>query len=408
MKRKKLISLFAAMAMTVSLLGGCGGETGETGESGSSQGGFESTPIVTVNDLEPANNTQTPGDTETAPTMEIPDGCYLSELTGLPIANDLRNQRPVAVMVDNEKTALPHYEVADCDIVYELMNSTLNDRVTRLMCVRKDWRNIVQMGSIRSTRPTNIPLAGEYNAILIHDGGPVYITDFIAKPYCDHLSSGFCRFDNGKNWEYKEYVTAEPTVGVTLNGGTQTYSGLIERIDQAGISPNYNSYAPVRDTHFIFRDYGTDMTPSEMGYSNTKPVNSVNIGTFIHTNSTLKYNTDTSTYDFYLYNELQKDAEDGEVVSFNNVILQCTDFYKFDEHGYMIYLYLDPSADKEGWYITNGEAIKITWDKPCTNERLDYDITRYYDENGNEIEINPGKTYIALVPKDGWNTVSFN
>ena len=408
MKRKKLISLFAVMAMTVSLLGGCGGETGESGESGSSQGGFESSPIVTVNDPETTNNTQTPDETESNPSMEIPEGCYLSELTGLPISNELRDQRPIAVMVDNEKTALPHYEVADCDIVYELMNSTLNDRVTRLMCIRKDWRNIVQMGSIRSTRPTNIPLAGEYNAILVHDGGPVYITDFIAKPYCDHLSSGFCRFDNGKNWEYKEYVTAEPTVGVTLNGGTQTYSGLIERIDQAGISPNYNSYAPVRDTHFIFRDYGTDMTPSEMGYSNTKPVNSVNIGTFIHTNSTLKYNTDTSTYDLYLYNELQKDAEDGEVVSFNNVILQCTDFYKYDDHGYLLYFYIDSTPDKEGWYISNGEAIKITWEKDCPDPRLDYNITRYYDENGDEIQINPGKTYIALVPKDGWNTVAFN
>ena len=33
---------------------------------------------------------------------------------------------------------------------------------------------------------------------------------------------------------------------------------------------------------------------------------------------------------------------------------------------------------------------------------------RFVDENGDEIKINPGKTYIALVPKDGWSTVSIN
>ena len=407
MKRKKLIALFAVMAMTASLMAGCSG--GEE-PSGQQQGGFESQPIVSVVD-DPNTSTPVTADpdtTEQTPTLEIPDGYYLSELTGLPIPGELRNQRPIAVMVDNEKTALPHYEVADCDIVYELMNSTANDRVTRLMCVRKDWRNIVQMGSIRSTRPTNIPLAGEYNAILVHDGGPVYITEFIAKPYCDHLSSGFCRFDNGKNWEYKEYVTAEDTMGVTLNGGQQNYDGLIDRIDAAGISPNYNSYAPVRDTHFLLRDYGTDITPKEMGYSNAITANSISIGTFKHTQSQLKYNEATGTYDFYLYGELQKDAEDDEVVSFNNVILQCTNFYEYDEHGYLLYFYIDHASDKQGWYITNGQAIKITWDKPCDNEKLDYDITRYYDENGDEIKINPGKTYIALVPKDGWSTVSIN
>ena len=407
MKRKKLTALFAVMALTASIMSGCGGD-----EPASQQpAGFESQPIVSVVD-DPANpgtsTTTTPvaEPTVDVPALEVPDGYYLSELTGLPIPGELKSQRPIAVMVDNEKTALPHFEIAECDIVYELMNSTANDRVTRLMCVRKDWRNIVQMGSIRSTRPTNIPLAGEYNAILVHDGGPVYITDFIAKPYCDHLSSGFCRFDNGKNWEFKEYVTANDTVGVTLNGGQTTYDGLIDRIANAGISPNYNSYAPVRDTHFLFRSYGSDLTPKEMGYSNAINANSVAIGTFKHTQSQLKYNSETSTYDFYLYGDLQKDAEDGEVVSFNNVILQCTNFYEYDEHGYLLYFYIDQSTEKQGWYITNGQAIKITWDKPCTNDKLDYDITRFYDENGDEIKINPGKTYIALVPKDGWGTVN--
>ena len=134
-------------------------------------------------------------------TMEVPEGMYLSELTGLPSSEDLRDQRPVAVMVDNEKIALDHFETAECDIVYEIMNSTANDRVTRLMCIRKDWKPIQQMGSIRSTRPTNIPLAAEYNAVLVHDGGPFYINDWLARSYARHLSGGFAWIKNGKNYD---------------------------------------------------------------------------------------------------------------------------------------------------------------------------------------------------------------
>ena len=88
--------------------------------------------------------------------LPVPEGQYLSELTGLPINKDLEMQRPIAVMIDNEIKALPHYNTAGADIVYEMMNSTANDRITRLMCIYKDWEDLPQTGSIRSVRPTNI------------------------------------------------------------------------------------------------------------------------------------------------------------------------------------------------------------------------------------------------------------
>ena len=389
MKNKKLISLLAVAAMSVSFIAGCGNNN--SGEGGST-GLVEGSPIVIV-DENTGDNTQQPGTSdESGNALEVPAGCYLSELTGLPVSNDIKDQRPIAVMVDNEKEAIPHYEIAECDIVYELMNSTANDRVTRLMCVRKDWGSIEQMGNIRSTRPTNISLAGEYNAILVHDGGPVYITDFIAKAYCDHLSAGFSRVDLGRADYYEEFIGA---------------GELESRIQAAGISSTYNAYAPMRNTHFLFRDYGTDMTPTEMGYSNAQAATNIQISTFKHTQSNLKYNEATGTYDFYLYGQLQKDGEDDEVVTFENVILQCADYYVYDEHGYLIYLYYN-QTDTTGYYITNGQAIKITWTKAVNNEKLDYEITKYYDENGDEIQINPGKTYIALVPKDGWSSLSLN
>ena len=51
-----------------------------------------------------------------------------------------------------------------------------------------------------------------------------------------------------------------------------------------------------------------------------------------------------------------------------------------------------------GYYLTGGEAIDITWSKLAET-----DITRYYDGTGEQITLNTGKTYIAIVPDDDWD-----
>ena len=87
--------------------------------------------------------TETETETEEAPKYvtneDAPKGKVVSELTGEFIDEKLANQRPIAVMIDNEKVALPHYGVTKADIVYEMVNSEHNDRVTRLMALVKDW-----------------------------------------------------------------------------------------------------------------------------------------------------------------------------------------------------------------------------------------------------------------------------
>jgi hypothetical protein len=138
--------------------------------------------------------------------MTVTASAATSELTGMEVSDAIAGQRPVAIMVDNEKKALAHYGTAEADIVYEMMNSTANGRVTRLMCLYKDWTNLQQTGSIRSTRTTNVMLSGEYNAVLIHDGGPFYIKAYLAQPYASNISGGFTRVKNGKPTEFTEYV----------------------------------------------------------------------------------------------------------------------------------------------------------------------------------------------------------
>ena len=71
---------------------------------------------------------------------------------------------------------------------------------------------------------------------------------------------------------------------------------------------------------------------------------------------------------------------------------------QLDKNGYMMYYPTD--SNREGYYITNGKGIKVTWTKVD-----DLNPTRYYDSDGNEIQINVGKTYIAYVSSDEWDSV---
>ncbi|MBO6241527.1 MAG: DUF3048 domain-containing protein [Butyrivibrio sp.] len=316
----------------------------------------------------------------------LPEGMYFSELTGEPISEDIKDQRPIAAMVDNEKTALPHYGTAEADVVYELMNSTANDRITRLMCLVKDWGNIEQLGSIRSTRPTNIMLASEWNAVLCHDGGPYYNDQYFSQPWSAHFSGTFSRVNNGKSKEFTEYI-----INGDLENNFSDYEGT------AGYETTYNEYANEGE-HFNFVTYGEQINLDEK-YSRYYAANKVSLP-FWHNGSTLTYNPETGLYEYSEYGETHEDAEDGEVLAFKNVILQNCDFVQLDDNGYLIYNCID--SGKYAWYLTNGVAKDVTWVK--TSET---DVTRYYDENGEELEINTGKTYIALVPSDTWENIIF-
>ena len=295
----------------------------------------------------------------------------INELTGLPTAAP-ELQRPVAFMIDNDKIAAPHYGLAEADIVYELVNSTKNNRVTRMMAIYKDYNSVARIGNIRSARPTNIILANEYNAILIHDGGPVYINPFLALYQLPHLSGGFSRIPNGKPSWYTEYCLAGEAA---------------RRIAASGISPYYTDLTAAQNRF----NFGVNDLPAGV------PATNLSLP-FPHNATHLLYNAATATYDFYENGVYVKDAEDYQQVTFKNVIVQCAPMMEYDGNGYMIYGVIGTGV---GYYLTNGKAIAITWFKDVTGHTI------YMNADGTPLIVNPGKTYIGMVPADSWPLVVF-
>lgn len=357
MKRRTVL-LLAALAMSTALVA-CGGDAAEETQQEQNVVG------ETVDTTEDGASAE----------EETVDGMYRSELTNEWIDESLKDQRPIAVMVDNESIALPHYGLSEADVVYEMMNSTMNGRITRFMALFKDYESVEQIGSVRSVRPTNVILSAEWNAILCHDGGPFYIDEYLAEPSTDNFSGTFSRVDNGKPREYTEYV---------LSGDME------KNFENSDVDKEYNSYYEREHYQFTSEENPVDLS------ENTDAIDASLVDLpFPHNGSYLEYDEDAQVYNYFEYGEAHLDpGNDNAQMNFKNLLIQSCGFTQYDEHGYMIF---DCISKGGGYYVTNGKAIPVTWEKTSMTSP-----TRYYDAAGNEITLNTGKTYVGFVPVDDW------
>lgn len=373
--KKRVLTILLGMTVALSLVA-CG--KGDAGDKASTEA-TQSTPAVikVEKDEQPAEEVVEEPVIEEEPE-EVREGFYRSELTNEWTDEAIATQRPIAVMIDNEIKALPHYGTSQADVVYEMMNSTLNDRVTRLMCIFKDYNSISQIGSIRSVRTTNLQISPEYNSIVIHDGGPMYINAYFKAPYVEHLSGGFSRIENGKAVEFTEYITE---------------GQVTKRCEAEGISLQYNEY--YQGPHWLF---SRDSHPTDLSERSDSIDCKKVILPYEHNKSRLEYMEDTGLYRYSEYGQEYIDALTNEHMEFTNLIIQESTFTQFDEHGYMNF-WIHENEDMHGYYITGGKAIPITWAK---NE---YDMfpTQFYNAEGEMIKLNTGKTYVCIVPDDVWD-----
>ena len=159
-----------------------------------------------------------------------------------------------------------------------------------------------------------------------------------------------------------------------------------------GVSTTYTQY--YEGKHYKF---ASESEPVDLSSANDAiEAASVDLP-FPHNGSYLEYDESEQVYKYSEYGKAHVDpGNDNTQLAFKNLLLQSCDFEQLDEHGYMIYNCI--ASNQDGYYVTNGEAIPITWTKTTETSP-----TRYYDMSGNEIKINTGKTYVALVPSDSWD-----
>lgn len=84
--------------------------------------------------------------------------------------------------------------------------------------------------------------------------------------------------------------------------------------------------------------------------------------------------------------------ENGEQLAFDNVIIIYSE--KDDYYGTQ-YLQFNLWSGGDGYYMTQGKAIPIHWDK-----NTEWGPMIFQDEDGNDITLNQGKTWISIVPTE--------
>lgn len=175
--RRQFLQTAVPLLLTVSMmLTGCG----QTGNSDSPV-----RPILPDNS--PDSSTVSSGEKLPDPvTIVVEDdstppaeGMVRSRLTNEWVDADVAATRPIAVMIPNEASAIPQYSLSDASIIYE---ANVENRMTRMMAIYEDWQNLDKIGNIRSLRDYYAYWAFEWDAFIVHFGGPFFINELLAQP----------------------------------------------------------------------------------------------------------------------------------------------------------------------------------------------------------------------------------
>lgn len=331
--------------------------------------------------------TETEEETEDETDLPPEEGMVRSSLTNEWIDGDLENARPIAVMSPNDSNALPHYNFSKADILYEC---PVEGGITRSMAVFKDWEDLDRIGNVRSSRDYFVYWALEWDSIYVHFGGPFYINDIIEQESTNNITG--CSYGGTGKVGLYENAFYRATDRSAPQNAYASAEGINEAISKFDYSKTYREDYYVAD-HFKF---ASESEPNTLdSYSDAVSAKEIDLKkAYPITKTSFTYNEEDGLYYRSMYGKADTDAaNNNQQLAFKNVFVQFTYHEVRDEHGYLAFQVHDTTRD--GYYFTNGKAIHVTWEKTA-----DYEPTRYFDDNGNEVEVNTGKTMICIV-KDG-------
>lgn len=385
MKKLKFLLILALSAL---LLAACGGKDEDTDDERGGPISTESTQDATKpqdtaeipSEDSKNESTEAPEPSSTVPDDDQPprEGMVRSRLTNEWVDEEVANTRPIAVMTPNESAAVPHYNLSRASILYE---APVEGSMTRMMAIYEDWEDLEKIGNVRSLRTYYGYWAMEWDAFIIHVGGPYFISEVLDKPDVQDLDEDHTAFfrSSDRKAPHNCYVSGP---------------GIKEVIEKRNLGLEYRNLAD--EHHYKFAPDSAPNTLSQ--YSDAVDAKEVDMtGCYRLTRCYFKYNEEDGLY--YRYQHLSSaadgphiDAVTGEQLTFKNLLVQRMHSENLGE-GYLAFRNHDTTLD--GWYFTNGKGIHVNWQKTT-----DWGATRYYDDNGEEISLNTGKTMVMIIHED--------
>ena len=294
------------------------------------------------------------------------------ETPKLKIVDENSDTRPFAVMINNHNTARKyHAGLQDAYLVYEMI---VEGGITRLMALYKD-QDLDKIGSVRSARHYFLDYALENDAIYVHWGWSPQAQSDIKTLDIDNI--------NGLTYEGK-YFFRDKSLKVSSEhtGFTKT-----DMLNEAAEKLNYRKTSN-KDLLLNYSVDNIDLSTTE----DAMVANNIDIPFSKYLKTSYIYDEENKVYKRYVNDEVHQDYVTKEQYTAKNIIT-----YKLqngtivgDEKGRQD---IDTTGSGEGYYITGGYAIPITWEK---SSRKSQTIYKYLD--GEEIKVNDGNTYIEIEP----------
>lgn len=332
-----------------------------------------------------------------------------SYLTGEWKDQSIVNRRNIAVMFPNDYRAggsntsplLRQYGLSKASIIYE---APVEGRITALMGLFEDYDALEKVGPVGSSRDYFIYDAMSFDSIYVNWGmARIWVEELINSNRIDNISAPSAGIRNAVE---EIFVTDEEMIP----DAGKNYTGylMLENLAEAIEAKEYaTEYRESFVQAFLFAndklatyDGCEDITQIWPG---GKGMNGGGYGNFAEYNAHFEYDADKHLYYRHQYGEPMTDSMNGKQLAVTNVVLKIChgeertpneptyDFLAFGIHG-----------TGECYVFTNGKVIKGTWEKAS-----DSDADHLYDQDGNEIVLNQGKTWVCCVWKEYSQYITF-
>ena len=279
----------------------------------------------------------------------------------------LGDSRPIAVMIDNNIDAMPQAGLLEADIIYEII---VEGGESRLMLILQD-KDLDKIGPIRSARHYFLDYALENDAIYVHYGWSPQAQSDISSLGVDNINgiyeseSAFWRVDD----KYAPHNAVTSTEDILEIADRKGY-----RVDKE--KDNVLNYV-VEEVNLEDGEIADDVVIPYSDYNEVEYI----------------YDDDLKEYVRYSRGEKQVDWDSGEAITTKNIIIEKAENWTLSDGSGKGRQTLDNVTTLDGYYITNGKVIEITCEKESRSGQ-----TVYRDLEGNEINVNDGKTFIQICP----------
>ncbi len=333
--------------------------------------------------------TATSASTNTAEPAPEPEKPPVNPLTGEVVASwELITRRPLAVKVENDPKARPQSGIVDADLVYEEL---VEGGVTRFICIYLS-KDVQSIGPARSARPSDVDITFFLNPLLICSGGSNSVISMVQAAGMMYVTEDASHF-------WRERTRRAPHNLYTSTALLRQY--LQEEEDAFNSLPDSGLYfaetPEALGEEAPSGEAAGEEVPAEKSvmFSQASAIDIAYKAAICA--ASYQYDAASDSYLHSIQGSPHTDLTTGNRVAPRNVIVQyvtVTNSSLRDVTGAPV-----PVSQVIGsgncLVFSGGKVYHATWSKGSRSAP-----TTFVDENGNNVPLRPGQTWIHLVSDD--------